>query len=72
MAGDEREPKMSQTEDRRIYVAERAYELARSGAFNGIEAIKRELFAEGFGDEVRRLAGRRLRDTLDLDRKSVV
>jgi hypothetical protein len=28
--------------------------------------IKRELFAEGFWDEVRRLAGRRLRDTLDL------
>ena len=57
---------MSQTENRRTYIAERAHELARTGAFDGLEAIKRELFAEGFGDEVRRLTGRRLRDTLDL------
>jgi hypothetical protein len=57
---------MSQSEDRRVYVAERAYELAHTGAFDGLEAIKRELVAEGFGDEVRRLAGRRLRDTLEL------
>jgi hypothetical protein len=57
---------MSQTEDRRIYVAERAYELAQTGAFDGLEGIERKLVAEGFGEEVRRLAGRRLRDTLDL------
>jgi hypothetical protein len=57
---------MSRTEDQRVYVAERAYELARTGAFDGLEAIKRELVAVGLGDEVRRLAGRSLRDTLDL------
>ena len=53
-------------EDTPAVIASRAYEMAQTGAFENFEAIERELFAEGFGDEVRWIERPRLRDTLDM------
>jgi hypothetical protein len=39
-------------DDATAVVASRAYELAQTGRFEDFEAIERELFAEGFGDDV--------------------
>jgi hypothetical protein len=39
-------------EDTTAVAASRAYELAQTGMFEDFVAIERELFAEGFGEEI--------------------
>jgi hypothetical protein len=39
-------------DDTSAVVASRAYELAQTGDFEDFAAIERELFAEGFGEEI--------------------
>jgi hypothetical protein len=51
-------------EDTTAVAASRAYELARTGMFEDFAAIERELFAEGFGEDVDRLDKSAIKNTI--------
>jgi len=52
--------------DRLIYVAQRAYELARSGDHSDIESVERAIVAEGFGDGIAWLERPDVKDALQI------
>lgn len=51
-------------EDTTAVAASRAYELAQTGEFEDFAAIERELFAEGFGEDVARVKKAALQSAL--------
>ena len=49
---DDKEAAMTMRDDRAARVTERAYEFARSGAFENMTSLERRLIQEGFADDM--------------------
>jgi hypothetical protein len=52
--------------DRLIYVAQRAYELARSGEHSDLASVEKAIVAEGFADGVAWLERPEVKDALQV------
>jgi hypothetical protein len=52
--------------DRLIYVAQRAYELARSGDYSDLASVEKAIVAEGFADGVAWLERPDVKDSLQV------
>jgi hypothetical protein len=52
--------------DRLIYVAQRAYELARSGYYSDLASVEKAIIAEGFADGVAWLERPDVKDALQV------
>jgi hypothetical protein len=55
---------MTMRDERLTRITERAYEFARSGAYENMASLERRLAQEGFGDEMRWLESPGVRRTL--------
>jgi hypothetical protein len=53
-------------QDRLIYVAQRAYELARSGEYSDLASVEKAIVAEGFADGVAWLERPDVKDSLQV------
>jgi hypothetical protein len=56
---------MTPQEDRLNRVARRAFEFARSGAFDSLQALERKLVQEGFGEDLHWLERPGVRSSLE-------